>query len=143
MTSAIAIVGVAITAMLLFHIALPRTARWRQVWRMRRRFRNRIALTFDDGPDEVTTPLVLDLLKRFDTTASFFIVGFRADRHPEIVDRIVAEGHEVGCHSYWHRNFWRRWPWTGVADLTHAFSAMSRWMPPDAPYRPPFGILTG
>ena len=143
MTSAIAIVGVAITAMLLCHCAFPLAVRWRQLRRMRRQFRNRIALTFDDGPDADTTPLVLDLLKRFNATASFFIVGFRADRQPDIVQRIVTDGHEVGCHSYWHRNFLRRSPWTGVADLTQAYSALSRWMPPDAPYRPPFGILTG
>jgi len=62
-----------------------------------------IALTFDDGPDPESTPRVLDVLAAHDAVATFFCVGQRARRHPELVQRIVAEGHTVGSHSETHR----------------------------------------
>lgn len=62
----------------------------------------RLFLTFDDGPDPVHTPLVLDLLKRHGATASFFLVGQQVAQHPDVVRRIVAEGHAIGNHSWSH-----------------------------------------
>lgn len=64
---------------------------------------NAIAITFDDGVDPVMTPKVLDVLNRYDAKATFFIVGEKAVRHPEIVRRIVADGHGIGNHSYFHK----------------------------------------
>ncbi len=61
-----------------------------------------VALTFDDGPDPVATPALLDLLARRRTKACFFLVGDRVRRHPELVRRILAEGHEVANHSLSH-----------------------------------------
>lgn len=122
---------------------LPLIVRWRHVAGLRRAFSGRVALTYDDGPEPFTTPLLLDLLKRRGVRATFFVVGFRAERHPELVDRMVADGHEVACHSHWHRNFWREWPWRGVTDLEQAYRALSGWIPSDAAYRPPRGKLTG
>ena len=61
-----------------------------------------LALTFDDGPDPATTPVLLDLLARLGAKATFFLVGTRAERHPELVARIAAEGHEIGNHSWQH-----------------------------------------
>lgn len=62
----------------------------------------RIALTFDDAPDTVYTPKVLDILKKHKVKATFFVVGYRAAQHPEAVKRMVREGHVVGNHSYGH-----------------------------------------
>ena len=62
----------------------------------------RMALTFDDGPDPETTPAVLDALARHGMRATFFLVGERAARHPELVARIAAEGHEIGSHGWDH-----------------------------------------
>lgn len=64
-----------------------------------------IALTFDDGPDEKQTMLILDLLRQYDARATFFVVGDRVERYPEIVRRELAEGHEVANHSYTHPAF--------------------------------------
>lgn len=64
----------------------------------------RVCLTFDDGPDPEWTPAILDILKDRSVKATFFIVGSRAERYPEIVRRIVAEGHEIGNHSFTHPN---------------------------------------
>ncbi|MDP9179594.1 MAG: polysaccharide deacetylase family protein [Gemmatimonadota bacterium] len=57
-----------------------------------------VALSFDDGPDAKYTPQVLAILKRHGAHATFFLIGDRASLHPELVQRIKAEGHEVGNH---------------------------------------------
>jgi uncharacterized protein (TIRG00374 family) len=61
-----------------------------------------VALTFDDGPSAETTPRILDALRREGVRATFFVLGKHAERHPEIVERIVREGHELGSHGYDH-----------------------------------------
>lgn len=61
-----------------------------------------VALTFDDGPDPVWTPQVLDLLAALQVPATFFVVGHRARRYPELVRRIRREGHVLGSHSATH-----------------------------------------
>ena len=62
-----------------------------------------VALTFDDGPDQVMTPKVLDVLKKYNIKATFFLVGANIDKNSEIVKRMVAEGHIVANHTYSHR----------------------------------------
>ncbi|WP_339164181.1 polysaccharide deacetylase family protein [Siminovitchia sp. FSL W7-1587] len=64
-----------------------------------------VALTFDDAPDDIFTPTILDILKEKDAKATFFLVGFRIEKYPEVVKRIVQEGHAIGNHSYNHPNF--------------------------------------
>jgi cellulose synthase/poly-beta-1,6-N-acetylglucosamine synthase-like glycosyltransferase/peptidoglycan/xylan/chitin deacetylase (PgdA/CDA1 family) len=63
---------------------------------------NNIAITFDDGPDPVITDKVLNILKEKSTKATFYLIGSNAARYPEIVKRIVREGHQIGNHSYSH-----------------------------------------
>ncbi|RKR90437.1 cellulose synthase/poly-beta-1,6-N-acetylglucosamine synthase-like glycosyltransferase [Micromonospora pisi] len=72
-----------------------------------------IALTFDDGPDPVWTPRILEVLRRHDAHATFFVVGARVNEHPELVRRILAEGDELGSHTFTHPDLsalpgWRR-----------------------------------
>ncbi|WP_232828724.1 bifunctional polysaccharide deacetylase/glycosyltransferase family 2 protein [Kribbella monticola] len=72
-----------------------------------------IAITFDDGPDPVWTPKVLDLLRAQHVRATFFVVGAEVAAHPELARRIVAEGHQIGVHTFTHANLstvpgWRR-----------------------------------
>ncbi|MEU6906710.1 glycosyltransferase [Streptomyces coeruleorubidus] len=59
-----------------------------------------VALTFDGGPDPVWTPRLLDLLRRNQARATFFVHGARAARYPELIQRIRAEGHEIGSNTY-------------------------------------------
>ncbi|MEU6913076.1 glycosyltransferase [Streptomyces olindensis] len=61
-----------------------------------------LVLTFDDGPDPKWTPQVLDVLKKHDARAVFFITGTMASRHPDLVQRMVDEGHEIGLHTFNH-----------------------------------------
>jgi cellulose synthase/poly-beta-1,6-N-acetylglucosamine synthase-like glycosyltransferase/peptidoglycan/xylan/chitin deacetylase (PgdA/CDA1 family)/spore germination protein YaaH len=63
-----------------------------------------VALSFDDGPDSDWTPAILDILKARGVKASFFMVGDRMEEHPELVERILREGHEIGVHTYTHPN---------------------------------------
>lgn len=62
----------------------------------------KIVLTFDDGPDPVWTPRVLDALKKYDAHGVFFVTGTMASRYPELVQRMVDEGHEIGLHTFNH-----------------------------------------
>ncbi|MFS4109981.1 glycosyltransferase [Streptomyces sp. PD-S100-1] len=63
---------------------------------------HRLVLTFDDGPDPTWTPKVLDVLKKHHAHAVFFVTGTMASRYPDLVRRMVAEGHEVGVHTFNH-----------------------------------------
>ncbi|MDV2682870.1 polysaccharide deacetylase family protein [Alkalihalophilus lindianensis] len=65
---------------------------------------NRIALTFDDGPDPRFTEEVLDVLNQYNVPATFFLMGSRAIAYPEIVERMNNEGHVIGNHTYFHPN---------------------------------------
>jgi peptidoglycan/xylan/chitin deacetylase (PgdA/CDA1 family) len=62
----------------------------------------RVALTFDDGPDPVATPALLDLLKRENIAATFFCIGKNVAAHPDLARRIIAEGHRVENHTHHH-----------------------------------------
>ena len=62
-----------------------------------------IAMTFDDGPHPVHTPRLLDILKRRNIRATFFVVGTNARRYPQLIRRIIAEGHEIGNHTVNHK----------------------------------------
>ncbi|MEU5276910.1 glycosyltransferase [Streptomyces asoensis] len=63
---------------------------------------HRLVLTFDDGPDPTWTPKVLDVLKKHHAHAVFFVTGTMASRYPDLVERMVDEGHEVGLHTFNH-----------------------------------------
>lgn len=67
-----------------------------------------IALTFDDGPDKDFTPQVLDILKKNDIKATFFVVGENVGWNPEILKRQYEEGHEIGNHTFTHINVSKR-----------------------------------
>lgn len=63
-----------------------------------------LVLTFDDGPDSRYTPVLLDLLKHENIPAAFFVVGRHAQAHPELIHRMISEGHTVGGHTMAHKN---------------------------------------
>ncbi len=65
-----------------------------------------VSITFDDGPNTKYTPRVLDLLMKHQAKATFFCIGQQLEKHPEILKRIIADGHSVGNHTYSHsKNF--------------------------------------
>lgn len=86
-----------------------------------------LALTIDDGPDPEVTPQVLDLLRREGVRATFFLIAERAEAHPALVRRIVAEGHAVGNHSFRHRHtFSLLGPRGFAAEIERAQAALER-----------------
>ncbi len=64
--------------------------------------RKAVALTFDDGPDPLTTPELLRLLKKHRATATFFVIGHRVVKYPQLVREILAQGHSLANHSFHH-----------------------------------------
>ncbi|MBN2191617.1 MAG: polysaccharide deacetylase family protein [Polyangiaceae bacterium] len=104
----------------------------------------RVALTFDDGPHPGTTHAILDLLAQEGDRATFFVIGERVDRHPEVVRQIVTAGHTVGVHGYrhaWSHSLWS--PGAIAADIERARDAVERAAGVRPRYfRPPIGIVS-
>jgi peptidoglycan-N-acetylglucosamine deacetylase len=109
------------------------------VWRLARPTRD-VALTFDDGPHPQYTAAVLDMLARHKVKATFFMVGHNVDKYPELVRRMVAEGHSVGGHSYDHTVITTQTPEALDADLRRCREAIQRAAQVDSNlFRPPKG----
>jgi peptidoglycan/xylan/chitin deacetylase (PgdA/CDA1 family) len=96
-----------------------------------------VALTFDDGPDPVSTPRLLDILATHHAHATFFMIGLRAQRHPELVSRVAAEGHAIGNHSWDHPSF----PLISREERRQQVRDCARAIAPHAGrlFRPPYG----
>jgi peptidoglycan/xylan/chitin deacetylase (PgdA/CDA1 family) len=117
--------------------ALPAVA-----WRRGPEGGRRVALTFDDGPDPAATPRLLRLLAARDVRATFFLIGERAARHPDVVRAIVDGGHEVGNHTWRHRNAWFLSPAAAAREITEGARILGRIVGrPPRLYRPPWGIV--
>jgi peptidoglycan-N-acetylglucosamine deacetylase len=111
------------------------------VWRGPRRGQ-RVALTFDDGPDPDWTPRVLDLLVEADARATFFLVGERARRAPDVVRRIAGEGHEIANHSWSHRSLWLCGPLATREEIARAHDTLTELAgAPPRHFRPPWGMV--
>jgi peptidoglycan/xylan/chitin deacetylase (PgdA/CDA1 family) len=100
----------------------------------------RISLTFDDGPSEQFTAQVLDILREHRVPATFFVCGKNVEEHPDLLRRIVAEGHEVGNHSYSHPYFFfkSRGRMAQEIDRTQAIIEKVVGFRPNI-FRPPYG----
>jgi peptidoglycan/xylan/chitin deacetylase (PgdA/CDA1 family) len=104
--------------------------------------RREVALTFDDGPDPQWTPQVLDMLRRHSARATFFVVGKRVERYPELVRRAVAEGHEIGNHTWSHERLDECDRGRAVAQLRRGAAAITAVTGRAATlFRPPWGVI--
>jgi peptidoglycan/xylan/chitin deacetylase (PgdA/CDA1 family) len=102
----------------------------------------RFALTFDDGPSPRNTPGLLDVLARHDARATFFVLAGRARRHPDLVRRIAAEGHEVGVHGRAHLPPWSLPRGVFERDLEDSVASVREACGADVRrYRAPFGLM--
>ena len=102
-----------------------------------------VALTFDDGPHPVFTPQILDILKRYGVRATFFLIGARTERYPDLARRIVAERHEIGNHTYSHPADLPRKDWGAICgEIVKGADAIERvtGVRPKL-FRPPRGYL--
>lgn len=102
-----------------------------------------IALTFDDGPDPKTTEGILDLLASYRVTASFFCVGKNMEAYPEIVARILRDGHDIGNHTYSHSKYWGFFSTQKITSEIEKVQAVLIRQHNLYPliFRPPFGVL--
>jgi len=105
--------------------------------------RPEFALTFDDGPDPASTPAVLATLRRHEVRATFFLIGNRAEQYPELLRRIMEDGHEVGSHSYSHPYFNRLSAFEAIREIAVSQSVLENLTGQACPlFRPPFGKLS-
>jgi peptidoglycan/xylan/chitin deacetylase (PgdA/CDA1 family) len=102
-----------------------------------------VAITFDDGPHPEGTPAVLDVLRRFDARATFFVVGEQVERRPELLLQIVDQGHAVALHGYRHRCQLLISGADARADVDRGFATVSEVLGhAPALHRPPYGIYS-
>jgi peptidoglycan/xylan/chitin deacetylase (PgdA/CDA1 family) len=100
-----------------------------------------VALTFDDGPAPGHTSVVLDLLARHEAHATFFMIGERAEAHPDLVKAVRERGHEIGNHAFTGRRTVRLSEDELLADLRRTDEVLQ--LPgPERLYRPPSGLIT-
>lgn len=97
----------------------------------------KVWLTFDDGPTAEVTPFVLDTLKKNNVKATFFCLGEQIEKHPEIFQRIKAEGHDIGNHSFSHTNGFTTCTKKYLKDLEKCQNII----PETKLFRPPFGNI--
>ncbi|MBL9209764.1 MAG: polysaccharide deacetylase family protein [Opitutaceae bacterium] len=104
--------------------------------------RREVWLTIDDGPDEHDTPRILDLLDHHGARATFFVVGERADRHPQLIEAIVRRGHGIGHHTHTHpaATFWCATPARLAAELDLTLATLARAGVRPSWFRAPVGI---
>ena len=100
-------------------------------------------MTFDDGPSEKLTPELLDLLAQHHIHATFFVIGENVVRHPEILQRALREGHEIGSHSWSHPAFAKMADTKVRAELQKTDDAIKEAIGQRPTLlRPPYGSIT-
>ena len=116
---------------LLYRLLFPEA-----IWRLKRKGRRIVYLTFDDGPIPEVTPWVLDLLDSYGVKATFFLVGDNVSRNPELLEEIRRRGHSWGNHTMHHLQGMKVTSLRYMRDLTEADRLI------DSPlFRPPHGLL--
>lgn len=112
-------------ALVTFGVTLSRLSMFADVVTMGPPDARGVALTFDDGPDPQSTPKVLEMLDEAGIEATFFVIGRKAEQHPDLVREICDRGHAVGVHSYAHERLMSlRSPWHVKRDLERALEVV-------------------
>jgi peptidoglycan/xylan/chitin deacetylase (PgdA/CDA1 family) len=132
---------IAAAAILLGGYVLAIVWRIAHTLRLRARAKGHLVLTFDDGPGPRMTSQLRDLLRREGVKATFFMTGFRADKHPEVARQTTLEGHELASHSQRHLNAWHN-PVRSVADTWQGLAGVRAISPQAGFFRPPYGKAT-
>lgn len=101
-----------------------------------------IVLTYDDGPSENLSARLIALLSERKQFGVFFLLGEAVQEHSEIANRIAAEGHDIGSHTYFHTNAWKTNPWRHFKDIKSGHAALTRNGMQTSLFRPPFGKAT-
>lgn len=136
--------GLGVLAVFAAWFALPWLLRRRAARHLSRlcAARRAIVLTYDDGPGERLSPALAALLGRHGVQATFFMIGARAQQHPQIVRALQAAGQEIGSHTQTHLNAWKAPPLAPVRDIRAGRATLARLDVPSGLFRPPFGKAT-
>lgn len=103
--------------------------------------KGKVSLTFDDGPHPEVTPKVLTVLKEAGVKATFFLIGQNVEKHPEVVQQILAEGHTIGNHTHSHAYVFSKA--AALKQLRQCSEAIKTATGKSVKfYRPPFGVMT-
>lgn len=101
-----------------------------------RTFEKELCLTFDDGPNPDSTPVILDILERHNAKSVFFCSGSEAEKYPDLVNLTVSKGHLLGNHGYIHLNGWK----TNVSEYFENAARADLFTSPVL-FRPPYGRI--
>ncbi len=108
----------------------------------KRLYTSGVSITFDDGPDPEITPQILAVLADHQVTATFFVVGEKAARFPELITQIRAQGHQLGAHAQHHRHAWTMGPWQTWREWDQAVGTLENLSGEPVNYiRPPWGAF--
>jgi len=110
-------------------------------WSGPRRHGN-VALTFDDGPDPEVTPHILDILRKHNVNATFFVLGEKVRQHPQITERCRDEGHQVALHGQHHESIAHRTSAEIAQELRRGIETVGQLLSVPWCYRPVRGILS-
>lgn len=104
------------------------------------RDKKEVALTFDDGPNPPYTNKILDVLKKYNVKATFFVIGKYAERHPHLIKRIFEEGHSIGNHTFTHKSIMRYSRKRAFYEIGTTYLLIRKWKK-NTPliFRPPYG----
>ena len=111
---------------------------------IKKRTRKAVALTFDDGPSPKTTPVALDLLKKYNAKGTFFMVGHAVEGNEDIIKRVIAEGHQIGNHSWDHPVLTKISLEKAKSQINDTTAALKKASGLDVHImRPPYGAING
>lgn len=97
---------------------------------------NELFLTFDDGPNPELTPWILETLDEFDAKATFFCIGGKAEKYPDLIEQIIEKGHSIGNHGYLHMDGWVTQTERYVKNIQRAAQFINSDL-----FRPPYGRI--
>lgn len=134
------VAALAATGGAVYHSMSPRSQLYGETFIGRPGSGKQLALTYDDGPNDPDTPRLLDILAKYNVKATFFLIGKYVEKRPDLVQRIIGEGHEVGNHTYMHPVLSLCDRENVVGELTQCKKALNGAGVTDVKYfRPPFG----
>ena len=102
----------------------------------------KVALTFDDGPDPRYTPRCLEILNAHRVQGTFFLIGQKVKMYPDLVRQILAQGHDVGNHTYSHQHHWTIGPIRAMRDVRQGDAEIARAVGKGPQFfRPSYGVM--
>lgn len=127
-----------------YFIKTPKVIDWvypNFIWRINTT-EKKIFLTFDDGPTPEITPWVMGQLKKYDAKATFFCVGDRLRKYPEIAGQLLAEGHQLANHTYAHEHGRRTGTGVYIRSVEDTQKILGQYGTEKKLFRPPYGRIT-